>query len=32
MEVMRIPAYIVAAVLIGLALWYAMGQPLYYAK
>jgi hypothetical protein len=29
---MRIPAFIVAGVLIGLALWYLIGQPLYYAK
>jgi hypothetical protein len=30
MEMMRIPAFIVAAVLIGLALWYVLGNPLYY--
>jgi len=30
MELMRIPAYIVVAVLVGLALWYALGNPLYY--
>jgi hypothetical protein len=28
---MRTASYIVAAILIGLALWYVLGEPLYYA-
>jgi hypothetical protein len=28
---MRTTIYIMAAILIGLAIWYALGGPLYYA-
>jgi hypothetical protein len=28
---MRTASYIVAAILIGLAIWYVLGEPLYYA-